>query len=264
MSELPFAIAHRGGGDCCTPNTMPAFMRAIELGYKRLETDVRYTEAGQLLAIHGERADGTTGADWENSYIPTQEGPRPIQGLTPAQRLAVKNPSGVPYAIPTMEELLDIDPDVHWNIDAKHPEAVQPLLELLRKLDAFPRVTLASFNDQSVAELRAGAPAGTSSALSNSELSQLFQSFKNPTTARNFPPNSRAQVPYRTPHSPGGEPIVTEERVAAAHAQGVPVDVWTVNDETDMNALIAMGVDGIFTDQLQLLRDQLIKAGRPL
>ena len=65
------------------------------------------------------------------------------------------------------------------------------------------------------------------------------------------------QVPIRQ----GPMRILTERFVAAAHKAGLPVHVWTINDETTINELLALGVDGIMSDRLRLLRDVLTRRG---
>ncbi len=66
------------------------------------------------------------------------------------------------------------------------------------------------------------------------------------------------QVPRRQ----GPIPLVTARFVRAAHCAGLPVHVWTVNDEAAMHALLDVGVDGIMTDRPLLLRN--VFAGRGL
>ena len=58
-------------------------------------------------------------------------------------------------------------------------------------------------------------------------------------------PQARA---LQIPPSYGDIQLVTEESVAAAHAHGVEVHVWTINDEAEMHRLLDFGVDGLMTD----------------
>ena len=65
------------------------------------------------------------------------------------------------------------------------------------------------------------------------------------------------QVPLRL----GPIPIVTPGFLRAAHRVGLPVHVWTVNDEQVMRDLLDLEVDGIMTDQPRLLREVLVGRG---
>jgi glycerophosphoryl diester phosphodiesterase len=49
--------------------------------------------------------------------------------------------------------------------------------------------------------------------------------------------------------------IVTRELVASAHAAGVRVVPWTVNDVPTIAALVDLGVDGLVTDEPLLVRE---------
>ncbi|MEQ4208356.1 glycerophosphodiester phosphodiesterase family protein [Actinopolymorpha sp. B9G3] len=60
---------------------------------------------------------------------------------------------------------------------------------------------------------------------------------------------------------PGYEPYVTADMVAAAHARGIQVIPWTVDDEPTMNKLIDDGVDGIITDYPDRLRSVMTERG---
>jgi glycerophosphoryl diester phosphodiesterase len=58
-----------------------------------------------------------------------------------------------------------------------------------------------------------------------------------------------------------GLPVVDASFVDQAHAVGVPVHVWTINDAAAMERLLDLGVDGIMTDHPSMLRDIMIRRG---
>jgi glycerophosphoryl diester phosphodiesterase len=60
---------------------------------------------------------------------------------------------------------------------------------------------------------------------------------------------------------PGYVPFTTPELVGAAHAAGMEVVPWTVNDRSTMEALVDIGVDGLITDRPDLLREVLAERG---
>jgi glycerophosphoryl diester phosphodiesterase len=59
-------------------------------------------------------------------------------------------------------------------------------------------------------------------------------------------------------------PAVVASRgfIGRAHALGLHVHVWTVNDRTQMTCLLDLGADGIMTDDTVLLRDVLAERGQ--
>jgi glycerophosphoryl diester phosphodiesterase len=63
---------------------------------------------------------------------------------------------------------------------------------------------------------------------------------------------------------PGYRAFTTPEMVKQAHAAGIKVIPWTVDDVATMNQLIDVGVDGLITDYPDRLRDLLHARGRPL
>ena len=71
QSDTPIAFAHRGGASDAPENTMPAFQRAMDLGYRYIETDVHATKDGVLLAFHDDdlmRTCGQPGVISEMTY----------------------------------------------------------------------------------------------------------------------------------------------------------------------------------------------------
>ena len=68
----------------------------------------------------------------------------------------------------------------------------------------------------------------------------------------------------QTPADPGFKLVADRPFVDHAHALGLRVIPWTINDEAAMNAQIDTGVDGIITDYPTLLRDVMAERGMPL
>lgn len=222
---------------------MAAFARAVDLGYRYLETDVHATADGVLLAFHDATLDRVTDRRGAIARLPYAEVAR--------ARIAGTEP------IPRLTDLLDAWPQARLNIDVKAPEAIDPLVEVLHRAAAWDRVCIASFSSRRLAAVRArarvvaGHPICT--ALGPRGIAALrARSLARPATTivRPGPLAACAQVPERL----GGTPFVTRPLVRTAHDLGLAVHVWTVNDAAAMNRLLDLGVDGIMTDDLETLR----------
>lgn len=251
--ELPSAIAHRGGNEVHPENTPEAFNDALVLGYQRLETDVHVTDQGDILALHGLTIDGKE-ADEGVDYIHVDGKVISIMGLTKADRKAMHE-DGI--HIPTLNELFDLSDDAYWNIDAKTPNAVNPLLDLLRARKLFDRVCLGSFSQESTEQMRRGTPPGTQTALTLNELLELYTASFSDDAMVSIPEHTRAQVPTLYM----GIAVTTPTFIAAAERHNIPVEAWTINDPNEMTELIDMGIRGIFTDELRVLKSVLTHRG---
>ena len=62
-----------------------------------------------------------------------------------------------------------------------------------------------------------------------------------------------AQVPAK---------VASGSFVRRAHALGLDVHVWTINDRAEMSRLLDLGADGIMTDDIETLREVLIERGQ--
>jgi glycerophosphoryl diester phosphodiesterase len=68
-------------------------------------------------------------------------------------------------------------------------------------------------------------------------------------------------IAAQVPESQSGVPVVDRRFVRAAHARGLQVHVWTVNEADRMHRLLDLGVDGIMTDHIDTLRRVLEDRG---
>ena len=251
----PLAIAHRGGAGHAPENTLPAFAGAVDMGYRYLETDAHVTRDGVVVAFHDARLDRVTDRSGAIAQLTIAE-------VEAADAGYVFSPDGgqtFPYRgcgvrIPRLEELLVRWPEACVNIDPKADGSVAPLVDLLTKLDVWDRVCIGAFSDRRLRDVRArsGGRACTSMGPRAVAVARVLAG-----TGRM--PRQGAdciQVPLRQ----GPIPIVTARFLRAAHRAGLPVHVWTVNDEPVMRDLLDLGVDAIMTDEPRLLRDVL--AGR--
>jgi glycerophosphoryl diester phosphodiesterase len=209
--------AHRGASRELPENTMPAFRRAIDLGADALETDVHVTRDGVVVVSHdpdGARIFGKPARIADSSW-----------------------PEVRSWGIPSLEEVVKGFPGVPINVDLK-VDAATVAVALLRELGAEDQVTLASFQSSTLRKVRALGYRGPTS-LGRSEVARLLSL---PAAAQRgplAPPGKAAQLPISL-----AQPWV----IRRCHALGLRVDYWTVNEPALATSLVALGADGIMTD----------------
>ncbi len=255
----PIASAHRGGAGEAPENTLAAFEIAVTLGYRYLETDAHVTRDGVLVAFHDDRLDRVT----DRTGAIAELGIIEVEAADAGYTFSPDGGSSFPFRgrdirVPRLEEILVRWVDVRINIDPKSDPCVGPLVALLDRLGAWERVCIGSFSDRRLRQIRAlgRGRACTSMGPHSVALSRLAAT--SGMMARLGA--DCVQVPMRR----GPFPIVTERFLQAAHRAGLPVHVWTINDEATMEDLLDLGVDGIMSDRLRLLRDVFAHRGLPL
>lgn len=247
--DAPFlAFAHRGGalleGNVGRENTLEAFARAVDLGYRYLETDVQVTRDGRLVAFHDEELDRVSDRRGKLVELSWDE-----------VRAADVGGSRVPL----LDELLDAFPDARFNIDLKAPGAVEPLARAINAHRAHDRVCVGSFGVERIRAFRR--LMGRQVATAVSPVGVAWTAFV-PGLPRLIGPTGVAdQMPISQRVAGREVRLLTPRFLAAAHARGAQVHIWTVDDEATMDELIDLGVDGIFTDRPDVLRRVLLRRG---
>ncbi|HWN67058.1 MAG TPA: glycerophosphodiester phosphodiesterase [Haliangium sp.] len=240
----PVFYAHRGAAAEQPENTIPSFRRALELGADVLETDVHLTADGQVVVSHDPSTDRMCGVPLSFRRARLDQ----IRALDAGYGFLDprgKRPfAGQHYRIPTLEELLTEFPGVRFNIDIKQPgrRMVRTMVELLRRLDATERVVLASFHYRTLLAVRSMRYEGKTS-LARPEVATVM--FAPRAAYRRMPLRGQmVQVPTRS----GPIRLATPKFIQKCHDIGLTVDFWTINDPNEARHLLAMGADGIMTD----------------
>ncbi|MEU7000909.1 glycerophosphodiester phosphodiesterase family protein [Nonomuraea sp. NPDC046570] len=244
----PLAFAHRGGAAEGHENTAATFERAVRLGYTYLETDAHATSDGVLLAFHDHTLDRVTDRRGRVAQLPYSYVRRARIGGTDD--------------IPLLEDLLGSWPEVRFNIDVKEAGAIAPLAAAIRRTAAYDRICLTSFSDERLLRARAALGREVCSALGPRGVATLRAAAATSGYGRLLARLARAGVPCaQVPIGVRGLRVTTRSLVRTAHALGMQVHVWTINDTARMERLLDLGVDGIMTDNISGLRDVLDRRG---
>lgn len=247
-ARYPRVLAHRGlvtaaGEDSGVwENTAAAFAAAHAAGAEYVETDCQVTADGDVVLFHDATLERLTGDA------------RAVRDVRTRELAGIFADHG---GLLTVAEALDLFPTVRFNIDVKTAVAAEPLGPILvehthRTLvtsftDAHRRATVAAVL-RSGAELRPATSGGSRTIAAVRALSALRLS-----PARALRDIDALQIPERQ----GPLTVLTAALIRAAHAHGVEVHVWTVNDPAEMRRLVALGVDGIVSDRADLADDSL-------
>ena len=278
---------HRGARGLLPENTIPAFERAIELGVDVLELDLGMTRDGVPVVHHDRALDPDRTRDATGAWL-APPGPLldtldlaalsefDVGRAAPGSGIAERFPEQAPRdgaRIPTLAEVLALGRrpgagGIRFNIETKvtplapgetaGPEAfARAVVAVLRAQGMLDRVDLQSFDWRALDAARELAPDLCTVCLTAEQRwhDNILRGRPGPSpwTAGLDVKAFDGSVP-RLVNAAGcavWSPCyrdLTEETLAEAHALGLRVVVWTVNDVEEMLALARLGVDGIITD----------------
>jgi glycerophosphoryl diester phosphodiesterase len=240
--------AHRGASAEQPENTLPAFARAVELGADALELDVHLTRDGRLVVAHDDNAARMCGARIAWADLDAADARALDAGWGFIAKDGTRPFAGKRIGVPLFDEVLEAFPRMRLNVDVKSPLAIDATLDLLRRLHAEDRVTLASFSTGTSVTLRRRGYAGET-ALSQGEVAALLA----------LPALAWRQLPFtgtaaQVPTHQGPLRFDRPAFIAKCHSVGVRVDFWTIDDPGEAARLLALGADGIMTNDPATLR----------
>ena len=225
----PFiGLSHRGNSKKFIENSFEAFNSVIQMGYKYIETDLRMTKDNEVIAFHDPDLKRLFNLDAQ------------VKDLT-FNEIAIlfreKNCS-----LLTLEDALKKFPEIHFNVDLKVKEVIQDSIKVVENLNAFNRVCFASFHSSHTKKiLQHNQNAIVSMGLKDVALFKFFK-FKNEKI-------KIIQIPLKWK----GIKVLTRNLIQKVDKSNLLVHVWTVNDRKTINYLIDLGVNGIVTDEPELL-----------
>jgi glycerophosphoryl diester phosphodiesterase len=251
-------VGHRGASGLAPEHTIAAYDLALKLGADYIEQDLQMTSDGVLVALHDETLDRTARGPAANCT-----GPVATKTLAQIRTCdvgswfneaypALARSSYAGLRIPTLDQVFTrYGQRANYYIETKTPEAAPAMEE--RLLDLLDRhnlrapaadgwkVLIQSFSPESLIKIHALDP--------GLPLVQLYPA------AALVAPTLPAVAAYAVGIGPAKEGV-DQSLVAAAHDRCLAVHPYTVNEQAEMQALIAIGVDGMFTnfpDRLDLV-----------
>ena len=281
---------HRGARGLFPENTLIGFAGALAIGVDTLELDVALTADDVVLVTHDPRLNPdvtrTDNGEWLAAAGPGIRSLRvaelagyDVGRIRPGSAYAALFPDQVPHdgaAIPTLAEVLGIDPEVDFNIELKaYPwsagfaasgaEMADAAAAVADRAGVAGRIIVQSFDWRGPRHLRRARPELRLAWLTRSAILNEVRSWwdgPHPSDFGGSVPRAVAAEggPTWGPHHAD----LTEQSIAEAHQLGLGVVPWTVNRPDDMQRLIGWGVDGLITDRPDVARRVLADLGHTL
>lgn len=257
--------AHRGGRGLMPENTIPAMLNTVDLGMETLEMDTHITADGKVIVSHDEFINPLFSLTPDGQEIPKEDTRKYIFYKMNYAEIAKFDVGTRPYSkfpqqkkmvvhIPLLADLIDSvqhhikvsgKRQVFYNIETKSsakgdgmvnpdPETfVKLLMGVIQQKGILPYVVIQSFDKRTIQIINQKYPGVRTSWLVDNKK----------TTAENL-----AELGYKPfIYSPNYK-MVTADVVKECHDQGIKILPWTPDTKADIDALKALGVDGIITD----------------
>lgn len=231
---MPLIEAHRGDSSNAPENTLAAFQRAIQLGVPWIELDIHSSKDGTLMVIHDDTVNRTTNGSGAVSELDADALYHLDAGSKFSQEFSGER-------IPRLQDVLELvsPTKTRLNIEIKSQSLTAHLPEtLVEMLDQFGKqydYKVSSFDLNALLAVRAINPEITLALIGNG------------------PKILNQAVNHQLPWIHAKHTSVTPEIVTSAHAQGICVNIWTMDDPRRYAYWQKVGVDKLCTNQPALM-----------
>ena len=240
----PLVFAHRGGCALGPDNTIAAFELGLAAGADGLELDVHLSADGVAVVHHDDTLERTTSGTGAIASRTADE----LARLDAGCRFATAD--GFPFrgqgvGIPTLAEVFRRYPDVPIIVEMKVDSLAmgEAVAREVRRAGAVERVCAAGYGLRSATAARRALPEMATSACHREVTIALYRSWMR------IPVRRAPYGGFQVPEAAAGHRIVSPRFMRQAHAAGLRVQVWTVDEEADMRRLLAWGVDGLISNR---------------
>jgi glycerophosphoryl diester phosphodiesterase len=257
---------HRGTRGLMPENTIPAMLKAVDLGCNVIEVDVYLTKDAQVLIAHDPYINPSisllpgnreVSKDSAKNYIWRQMNYEDIRKIDVGMKVFPQYPKQqkIPAYMPLLGELIDSVenyirsknlPKVIYNIEIKSnpkfdgvyqplpPVLIKAVMDVLKTKNIGNRFYIQSFDMRQVQEVHKSYPGVTIGFLTDA---------KNLSVSENL-----AQLGFVPDIYSPFYKLVTKEMSDTCRARKMKLVPWTVNTAEEMKSLIDLGVNGIITD----------------
>jgi len=293
--QRPLIYAHRGGAGLWPELTLHAYQNALALGVDCVDLDVHLSQDKVVVVTHDPYISHTLAR--HNHHFLSQPGPAireltvddiqsyDVGRLNPDATYQENYPEQVPQdgeMIPTLEQVLSLcerqsHRQMHYQIEIKNApgtlaegvpphEIVPRVAEVLKKFHIGKRATIHSFLWENVLLAKSLLPDITTACITDTQAlcDKMYPAAKDWYAGFTF--KQLGEVPTILKQlqvwNPEGNTL-KREWIDQAHAAGIKVIPWTVDNPERMKTLIEAGIDGIITNRPDLMRDILVQLHYP-
>ncbi|MBA3820484.1 MAG: glycerophosphodiester phosphodiesterase [Deltaproteobacteria bacterium] len=223
----PRIWAHRGDSAHAPENTLRAFERARDLGADGIELDVRLDGDHNVVVFHDHTLERLCGR------------PGRIEDLTAGERAELRvGGEPVPLLAEVLQAIdLEVNVEIKSNKVGRMAELVAATAQVIRASGRADQIVVSSFDPLALVQLHPRLP--------DVALAYLFHQEQALPVRRGWVGSWAGASLFHPQHT-----LCTEQSIKAWHTAGVPVNTWTVDDATELRRLAALGVDGVFTNDV--------------